>query len=120
MRVLSGDWKAGPADLRKGFFGQPKSVVMQKPGRFFFEHVKLKELNVAEVISADDKASITGKAVAGAAGMLLLGPVGLLAGALGAGNKRLRTVVLIFKDGRKALVECKPEEATALVAAAFH
>ena len=35
------------------------------------------------------------------------------------GNKQTQVIAIQFKDGRKLLVECKPKEAQALLAAGF-
>lgn len=49
----------------------------------------------------------------------MLGPLGLLAGVLGGGNKRDRIMAISTRDGRKALIKGHVKEAEMLMAAAF-
>lgn len=52
--------------------------------------------------------SFLGASVAAGAGAMLLGPVGLLAGALAGGNRQSTVVGVEFSDGRKVLISINP------------
>ncbi len=120
MKVLAGDWKAdSPIAIKKSFLGKPVALLMPK-GTFSFETIHLRDLTSMEIVTEENKASIAGKLGWGAAGLVVLGPLGLLAGVLGGGNKRDRVMAISFRDGRKALVKGQAKEAEMLMAAAFH
>ena len=72
-----------------------------------------------EVASEESVKRIGGTLGWGAAGMLALGPVGLLAGLLLGGKKKEVTFVAKVKDGRKLLGTTDHKTFTKLKAAAF-
>lgn len=61
-----------------------------------------------EQLTSENSKSMGGAAVAGIAGGLLLGPAGLIAGALAGGNKQLVSFVVEFEDGQKAVAQAHP------------
>ncbi|RKQ12275.1 hypothetical protein [Ureibacillus endophyticus] len=62
-----------------------------------------------EVITEESKTSVSSAALRGGAGAVLLGPIGLAA-AFTARKKGIYTVVIVFKDGKKSVVELKEKE----------
>lgn len=119
MKVLAGDWKAdSPIAIKKSFLGRPVALLMPK-GTFSFETLQLRDVASLDIVTEDNKASIAGKLGWGAAGLVVLGPLGLLAGVLGGGNKRDRIMAISTRDGRKALIKGHVKEAEMLMAAAF-
>ena len=72
-----------------------------------------------QVASEESSKGFGGAAVAGLAGGLLLGPAGLVAGAMAGGNKKSVTFELRLQDGRGLLGECDPQTYKLLQAAAF-
>lgn len=119
MKVLAGDWKAGDlATFRVSAFGnKPKFLIM--PGRFPYERIDFDKIKSIDHVTDENKTSVMGKAAWGAAGAVLLGPVGLLAGVLGGGNVQKRVVSMEFTDGRKVLLECTPDDFKALLSVQY-
>lgn len=77
--------------------------------RFTYEltdTVSIEELENIEVISEENAYSVLSKAGWGVAGSALLGPAGLLAGALAKGNNKRVTAIITFTDNRRALISC--------------
>ena len=72
-----------------------------------------------EVITDDHRKSAASGVVRGLVGGALLGPVGLLAGGLSAKNKGVYTVAILFKDGKKSLLEIDDKIYKSLVKAIF-
>ena len=62
-----------------------------------------------EVITEENKKKFAGSAGWGLAGGLLLGPLGLLAGALAGGNKKEIAFAVYLKDGRKFMAKADPK-----------
>lgn len=114
MKVLAGDWKEGINVL-----AGPKGVVFQK-GLFSNERVPLDVISNFDLVTEENKASILGKVGWGAAGAFLLGPVGLLAGVLGGGNKKHRIMSIRFSDGRKVLLKGSPKDVETFVKLTFN
>lgn len=67
------------------------------------EVIQISEVEVLEIASEDNVKRIGGTVGWGAAGSILLGPAGLLAGLLLGGKKKEVTIVCKLKDGRKFL-----------------
>ncbi|WP_116645244.1 hypothetical protein [Salinivibrio sp. HTSP] len=83
------------------------------------EQIPIKELEMVEVASEENVKKVGGTVGWGAAGALLLGPAGLLAGLLLGGKKKEVTFVAKFKDGRKLLATTDSKTFTKLQAAVF-
>jgi len=106
--VLAGDFRKGSATLAGRTLRLPPS-----------ESVHAAEIASLEAVGQASGKSFGGSAAAGLAGGLLLGPVGLVAGALAGGNKNAVTFQLTLRDGRRVLGSAKPAAFQALQAAEF-
>lgn len=83
------------------------------------ETIQITQLETVDVASEQSVKKIGGTIDWGAAGALVLGPVGLLAGLLLGGKKKEITFVAKFKDGRKLLATTDSATYTKLLAAVF-
>lgn len=83
------------------------------------ETIPLTQLEMVEPASEENVKKLGGTIGWGAAGAVLLGPVGLLAGLLLGGRKKEVTFVTRFKDGRKLLATTDSATFTRLRAAVF-
>ena len=86
-----------------------------------FKSVDLCSQTVAsyEVVTDEHRKSAASGVGRGLVGGAILGPVGLLAGALSAKNKSIYTVAIQFHDGRKSLIEINERIYKALVKSCF-
>jgi hypothetical protein len=113
MKVLSGDWPAG-----SNAFCQGKLLHIHKSA-FKKDKMFLVEIVSAQTVSKENDGTV-GKSLGwGAAGALLLGPVGAIIGGVAASRSQDQVVAVIFKDGRKVLLHGKPKEFRAITAAGF-
>lgn len=73
----------------------------------FFKQIIFDETNIKDIeVITQDKSKDVGSSVArGLAGGILLGPVGLLAGAMLGKNSNINMATITFTDGQKSLVE---------------
>jgi len=83
------------------------------------EAIPLSELASVEAATEETARDIVGTIGWGAAGAVILGPVGLLAGLLLGGKKKEITFIARFKDGRKLLATADSSTYTRLLAAVF-
>lgn len=95
IKVHAGDFGKGEGQFSFGNFSLPKGM--------WFEGVPGSQLAEIEVASEDSVKRVGGTVGWGAAGLVVLGPVGLLAGLLLGGKGKDVTFVAKFKDGRKLL-----------------
>lgn len=72
-----------------------------------------------EVISDEHQKSAVSGAAKGIVGGVLLGGVGMIAGAMSAKEKGVYTVAIQFKDGKKSLLEIDEKLYKAIVQACF-
>ena len=93
-------------------------MVLQK-GLVRTETLDASAIAAVEEVNQENSTSVMGKAAWGAAGLALLGGVGLLAGALGGGNRNRSILSVRFTDGRKVLLQTKPVETAALISMAY-
>ncbi len=89
--------------------------------KHWFKGEKLKTTDIVEIniASEENVKKIGGTLGWGAAGAVVLGPVGLLAGLLLGGKKNQVTFVAKFKDGRKMLATTDSKTYTKITAQIF-
>lgn len=114
MKAIAGDLKAG-TDVR---FAAGKLQIQN--GIFSYERVALEDVSSFQVVTEENKASILGKVGWGAVGAIALGPLGLLAGVLGGGNRRDRVMAVEFRDGRRVLLKGNAKDVEQFTAGAFN
>jgi len=61
-------------------------------------------------VTEENRQKYSSKISAGALGAVLLGPIGLLIGAIGAGNSKVIHLAVSLKDGRGFTLEVDPKE----------
>lgn len=114
VRVHAGDFLEGDSQFSIGAL-----VLRTKEHSFVGEAIPITELEAVEVASEENVKRLGGTVGWGAAGALILGPVGLLAGLLLGGKKTEVTFVARFKDGRKLFATTDSKTFTKLKAAVF-
>lgn len=114
IKVHAGDFLKGDSAFYFGSF-----VLKTKEHYISGETISVDELETVEVASEESVKKIGGTVGWGAAGAVILGPVGLLAGLLLGGRKKEVTFVARFKDGRKLLATTDNKTFTELKAAVF-
>lgn len=111
--------KAGDFKKESGMQLGSKGLCVAE-GMFSTKVYPLDEIVNIEDVNDQNQKSIGAKMGWGATGAVVLGPLGLLIGALATGNnKRMMGFVIEFADGKRALCECKPQEYQALKQAMF-
>ncbi|RYD86046.1 MAG: hypothetical protein EOP84_00295 [Verrucomicrobiaceae bacterium] len=95
VKLHAGDFGKGEARFEGGKFQFPKGL--------WFEWVKEGQLEELEAANEETVKRVGGTVGWGAAGLVVLGPVGLLAGLLAGGRGKDVTFVAKFKDGRKMM-----------------
>lgn len=114
VKVHAGDFLEGDGQFTLGSL-----VLKTKKHSFVGEAIPLTKLKMIEIATEDSVKKLGGTVGWGAAGALLLGPVGLLAGLLLGGKKKEVTFIAKFKDGRKLLATTDSKTFTKLQAAVF-
>jgi hypothetical protein len=84
------------------------------------EAIGVAELDLLSIADEENVKKLGGTIGWGAAGGLLLGPVGLLAGLLLGGKKKEVTFVAKFKDGRKLIATTDSKTWVGIQAGAIH
>lgn len=119
MKILAGDWNENATVVvNRSFGGKAIEIAIQKSG-FSFEKLPIDQVETVEILTENNKSSILGKAGWGTVGAIALGPIGLLAGVLGGGNRKERIMVVKFKDGRSAMIKGNAKDAEVFMSAAF-
>jgi hypothetical protein len=113
LTVLAGDFIKGEGHIAGD------SLFLPTPANPGGESIPLSELASVEVANEETARDMMGTIGWGAAGALLLGPVGLLAGLFLGGKTKEVTFVARFKDGRKLLATTDGGSYTRVLAAAF-
>lgn len=114
VTVRAGDLLKGDSQFSFG------SLVLHTEAHSFVgEAIPITQLESVEVASEESVKRIGGPIGWGAAGALVLGPVGLLAGLLLGGKKKEVTFVAKFKDERRLLATTDSGTFTKLQAAVF-
>ncbi len=119
IKMLAGDFsKEGRSVYNEGMFSDPRLELvtddLDDP-----QKIPLTELDTVEEATEENVNNIGGAVGWGTAGALLLGPVGLLAGALLGGKKQEVTFVAKLKDGRKFMATTDKKTFIKLKAAVF-
>lgn len=107
--------------------GDFPSITMEFNGKSFSFYEKgwtntflpAKEIESLEIATEDKVKKIGGTLTGGLVGGVLLGPLGLVGGALLGGNKKEITFIAIFKDGKKMLATTDSKTFTQIQAASF-
>ncbi|TCL91850.1 hypothetical protein C8J38_105153 [Rhizobium sp. PP-WC-2G-219] len=104
IKVMAGDWGPGTVCIfEPAFFGKPDRIRM---ARVFGPEYAADEVVSIDIVTEQNGTSILKKAGWGLIGSAVLGPVGLLAGVLGGGNRHEKIVAIEFRDGKRALLQC--------------
>lgn len=114
VTVHAGDFLQGSSQYSFG------SLILRTEAHAFLgETIPVAQLESVDVASEESVKKLGGTIGWGAAGAIVLGPVGLLAGLLLGGKKKEVTFVAKFKDGRKLLATTDSGTFTKLQAAVF-
>jgi hypothetical protein len=119
LKVLAGDFPIGSvAAVPLSFLGNPKYLTL-RTGMLKYNNYKSDDFLSVTQINQQNQTSIMAKLGWGGIGALALGPLGMIAGALGGGNKSTAVVAVEFKDGKRAMLEGKTKEITHVIALGF-
>ena len=115
LKVLGGNFLTGDgSNFSRGRFR------LRTPAHSFLgEVISRSQLLSLEIATEENVKNVGGTVGWGAAGLVMLGPVGLLAGALLGGRKKQVTFVARFKDGRRLLATTDSGTYKDLLAANF-
>ena len=114
VKVVAGEFLKGQASCSFG------SLVLRTEKKYLTgESISLRDIEAVEIASEGSVKKLGGAVGWGAAGSVILGPVGLLAGLLLGGKKKEVTFVAKFKCGRKLLATTDNKTFTKIQAAAF-
>jgi hypothetical protein len=114
IRVLAGDFLVGD-----GTYGFGSLNLKTEAHSFIGETLPISDIDSIDSATEENIKKLGGTVGWGAAGALLLGPAGLLAGLLLGGKKKEITFIAKFSDGRKLMASTDPKTFTKLQAAAF-
>lgn len=113
--VHAGDFAKGAGSITGGLMFMPPEKWWQQWGH----KIPLGDIAEVEAASEESVKRIGGTVGWGAAGAVVLGPIGLLAGLLLGGRGKETTFVCKLKDGRKFLATTDTKGYTKLLAATF-
>ena len=114
VKVHAGDFLKGTSNFSFGSL-----MLRTEEHSIAGEAIPISHLEAVELATEESVKKLGGTVGWAAAGALVLGPVGLLAGLLLGGKKKEVTFVAKFKDGRKLLATTDSKTFTKLQAAAF-
>ena len=97
-RVIAGDYIGNGIAVLGGI---PNILCRGSSGNIMLDKFGIEAY---EMITEETRKSASSGILRGAVGAALLGPVGLLAG-VSAKNKGVYTIAIVFKDGKKSLIE---------------
>lgn len=112
FKILAGDFTSGTGHGSSGGISVPNHL---KPWKLV--HIPKDEIDDIVIANEATIRKAGGTAAWGAAGGLLLGPAGLLAGAFFGGKSKKTAFIITFTDGRKLLGECKSKDFAKILAA---
>lgn len=120
IKIHAGDF-TGSGSYNPPVFGTGFGSLFLKTSGWQPRGEKITKDMIQAVEPASEEAAIRlgGAAGWGAAGALLLGPVGLLAGLVLGGRGKDVNFILLLRDGRKALLTADSKTFTAIQAAIF-
>jgi len=98
LQIHAGDFYEGKAEFSAGEF-----FLKSRQSDGAVENICASKIEVLDVASEENVKKVGGTVGWGAAGAVLLGPAGLVAGLLLGGKKKEVTFVTKFKDGRKLI-----------------
>jgi len=78
-----------------------------------------RDIAQVDIITQENSTSVLGKAAWATAGALALGPVGLIAGAIGGGNTNKTQALVTFTDGKSVLLSGKAKAINFVVQAVY-
>lgn len=114
LKVHAGDFDSNPGNSCSG-----GALHLYSAGRWASECIIGRQIEVLEKASEESVKRIGGTAGWGAAGAVILGPVGLLAGLIAGGRGTDVTFVAQLKDGRRLLATTSSKAYTAMTAEMF-
>lgn len=121
LKVIAGDWKENTnVFVKRGAFTQKLRLLRFQKWIFFADRYAPKDIQSAEIITADTGASLSGKLGWGALGAVTFGPAGAIVGSIAGGNKNDRLAAVVFKDGKRAVLRGKAKDIEPLLAAGFN
>ena len=111
-RVIAGDYKGYPISSALG-------IVTLSTGFIGSMKVNSETVESYELITDEHRKSAASGVARGLVGGALLGPVGMLAGSISAKSKSIYQVAIMFKDGKKSLVEVDDKIYKAIIKSCF-
>ncbi|MDD4329644.1 MAG: hypothetical protein PHD79_06800 [Aliarcobacter sp.] len=114
IKVLAGDFIKTDGEYSWGSL-----ILKTEEHSWFGETIPLSQLDTVDIATEENVKKIGGTVGWGAAGAIILGPVGLLAGLLLGGKKKEVTFVAKFKDGRKLMAQTDSKTFIKIQAAVF-
>ena len=111
--VIAGDYTG------KSVAGGGLSPAFISIGLFKTMDLDKKNVESYELITDEHRKSAKSGVVRGIVGGALLGPVGMLAGGLSAKNKGIYQVAILFKDGKRSLLEVDDKIYNAIIKGCF-
>ena len=114
IKVLAGDFLEGDGQYSWGSL-----TLKTEEHSWAGETIPLSQLDTVDIATEESVKAIGGTVGWGAAGAVILGPVGLLAGLLLGGKKKEITFVAKFKDGRRLMATTDSKTFTKLQATVF-
>ena len=119
LKVLGGDFPQNGAVVIDESFTRKVRGLRISTGFLSSVGYTAEEVVSVQQVTQENSRSLMSKAGWGAVGAVALGPVGLLAGLLGAGNRTSLVLAVEFKDGKRALIQGQSKEAVKVLALGF-
>lgn len=111
-KVIAGDYKGCDIKMMLGTISIA-TLSFKRP------IIDSKNVDSYEVVTDEHRKSAVSGAMRGLVGGFLLGGAGLLAGGLSAKSKGIYQVAILFKDGKKSLIEVDDKLYKAIIAKCF-
>jgi hypothetical protein len=118
MKILGGDWPGGGNASLTRSGGKVETLQLFRD-KYAWDAVPAETIESAEIVTQENQKSILKKMGWGAVGLVTLGPLGMLAGVLGGGNRNSMVMAIKFSDGRAVLLEGKSKDLQPLLGVAF-